>query len=92
MEIGEVTDFFKRVGVAAVGIRPGQTLRVGDRIVIRGPHTHIEQVVDSLEIDHRPVAEAGGGAEVGLLVRTEPGEEFPPNIPRAGNRVYKLID
>jgi len=91
-EIGEVTDFFKRLGVAAIKIYPGQSLKVSDKIFIRGPHTHIEQVVESLEIDHRPVTEAAGGAEVGLLVKLEPEEGPLVNFPREGNKVSKVLD
>lgn len=92
-EIGEVIHFFKRISVAAVRIYPGKSLKVGDRIAIRGPHTNIEQVVESLQIQHKNVLEASGGAEVGLLVPLGPEEEAPiPNIPRAGNKVYKLLD
>lgn len=90
IEVGVVTDFFSRIGVVAIKVHPGRSLKLGDRIAIRGPHTQIEQIVDSLEIDHRPVTEAGGGAEVGLLVHIEVTEEWPPNVPRKGNRVYKL--
>lgn len=93
VEIGEVTNFFKRIGVAAIKIHPGHSLRIGDRIIIRGPNTLIEQTVDSLEINHKPVTEATGGAEVGLLVHLEPREaELPENIPREGNKVYKVLD
>lgn len=95
VEIGKVTGFFRRIGVAAIKLHPGASLRLGDRIVIRGPHTYIEQVVDSLEIDHRPVTEAGGEAEVGLLVHLAPEgteEGWPRNVPREGNTVHKVVD
>jgi putative protease len=91
-EVGEVIDFFKKISVAAVRIYPGKSLKLGDRIVIKGPHTCIEQVVDSLQIEHKPVAEAGGGAEVGLLVHLVPQEEGIPNVPREGNKVYKVVE
>jgi len=93
-EIGQVSDFFRRIGVAAITIHPGRTLKVGDQICIRGPHTYIEQTVGSLEIDHRAVTEANGGQEVGLLVTLPAFEEadWPENIPRKGNTVYKVSD
>ena len=94
VQIGQVSDFFRRIGVAAIKIDPGQTLKVGDQICIRGPHTYIEQTVGSLEIDHRAVDEATGGQEVGLLVTLPASEEtdWPENIPREGNAVYKIPD
>jgi hypothetical protein len=92
VEVGVVTDYFQKIGVVAIEVHPRASLKLGDRIVIRGPHTHIEQTVDSLEINHQPVIEAGGRAQVGLLVHvTGPEEEWLPNIPRAGNKVYKLV-
>jgi len=92
IEIGVITDFFRKICVAAVKIHPSQTLKVGDRICIKGPHTYIEQTVESLEVNHQAVTEVGGGSEVGLLVtvpETE-GEEWPANIPRDGNAVFKI--
>lgn len=91
IEIGRVTDFFQRICVAAVKILAGQTLKVGDRICIRGPHTYIEQTVESLEVEHKAVTEVGGGSEVGLLVTLpQAEEEWPANIPRNGNTVYRI--
>lgn len=90
-EVGEVIGFFKRISVAAVRIHPGKSLRLGERIVIRGPHTHIEQVVDSMQMEHRPIAEAHGGAEVGIRVHLGPQEGGIPNIPREGNKVFKVV-
>lgn len=92
-EVGVVMDFFRKISVAAVRIHPGKSLKLGDRIVIKGPHTYIAQVVDSMQIEHKPVVEAGGGAEVGLFIRLEPPEgEGVPNVPREGNRVYKVVE
>lgn len=92
IEVGRVSDFFRKISVAAVKIHPGQSLKVRDRICIKGPHTYIEQTVESLEVDHRPVTEVGGGSEVGLLVTlpSPAGEEWPANIPREGNAVYRV--
>ena len=92
IEIGVISDFFRKISVAAVKIHSGQMLKVGDRICIKGPHTYIEQAVESLEVDHQPVTEVGGGSEVGLLV-TIPEmeqEEWPANIPRDGNIVVRI--
>jgi hypothetical protein len=92
IEIGVITDFFRKICVAAVKIHPGQMLKAGDIICIKGPHTYIEQTVESLEVDHQPVTEVGGGSEVGLLVTIPEaeGEEWPANIPRGGNTVFVI--
>jgi hypothetical protein len=94
VEIGRVIDFFRKIGVAAVRINPGQVLKVGDQICIRGPHTYIEQAVGSLEVDHRSVIEATEGQEVGMLVTipVSEGADWPENIPRKGNAVYRVLD
>ena len=92
IEIGEVTDFFRKISVAAVLVHQGETLKLGDHIHIRGPHTEIDQIVESLEVDHGPVEQVGGGSEVGLLVALPAKEEgeWPENIPRLGNTVYRI--
>lgn len=92
IEIGEVTDFFRKISVAAVLVHQGETLKLGDHICIRGPHTEIDQTVESLEVDHGPVEQVGGGSEVGLLVALPAKEEgeWPENIPRSGNSVYRI--
>ena len=92
IEIGEVTDFFRKISVAAVLVHQGETLKLGDHICIRGPHTEISQTVESLEVDHGSVEQVGGGSEVGLLVAlpAKEGREWPENIPRPGNTVYRI--
>ena len=92
IEIGEVTDFFRKISVAAVLVHQGETLKLGDHIHIRGPHTEIDQTVESLEVDHGLVEQVGGGSEVGLLVALPAKEEgeWPENIPRSGNIVYRI--
>lgn len=64
--IGTVTHYFSHLGVAAVTLEA--TLRKGDRIHIRGHTTDLVQVVDSMEVGHGQVEEAGHGQEVGIRV------------------------
>lgn len=64
--IGIVTHYFSHLGVAAVSLEA--TLRKGDRIHIRGHTTDLVQVVDSMEVGHGQVEEAGHGQEVGIHV------------------------
>jgi putative protease len=66
--IGTVTDYFARIGVAAVRLTDGD-LQVGDRIHIQGRTTDFTQVVESLQIEHQPVTRAGRGTEVAVKVR-----------------------
>lgn len=67
-KIGRVTDYFAKIGVAAVEITSG-VLRIGDTIHIKGHTTDFQQVVDSMQIEKQPVQEAGPGQLVGIKVR-----------------------
>lgn len=77
MLIGEVMDYFAKVGVVA--IRLTGSLNVGDRIKIKGGEHEFEQNVESIQIDRNPVDRADDGDEVGIKV-----------VERAhkGNKVY----
>ena len=77
--IGTVTDFFARPVVA--GIQLTATLKVGDKVHIKGHSTDIETVVNSLQIDRRDVPEAKPGDSIGIKV---------PDRVRKGDHVYKI--
>ena len=64
--IGRVEGFFAHVSVAIVELTA--TLKVGDTVYIKGHTTDLQQQVDSLQVDHAPVQEAGPGQSVGLKV------------------------
>lgn len=64
--IGTVTHYFSHLSVAAVALE--QPLRVGERIHIRGHTTDFTQAVDSMQVDHQPVEQAGPGDDVALAV------------------------
>ena len=64
--IGTVTHYFGHLSVAAVTLT--DTLRVGDRIHIRGHTTNVEQTVDSMEVEHAKVDSAAPGDDVALHV------------------------
>ena len=66
--IGVVTHYFSHLSVAVMQLEPGATLRVGDLIHIRGHTTDLTQKVESLEVDHAPVAEVGPKDDFGLKV------------------------
>ncbi len=81
VQIGEVTHWFRAIGVA--GITLSGTLKVGDRIRVKGHTSDFEAVVGSLQIDHDTVAEAGPGAAVGVKL---------PDHAREHDRVYLVTD
>jgi putative protease len=65
--IGVVTHYYGHVSVAVVKLEAG-TLRVGDTIHIRGHTSDFTQRVESLQIEHAPVAEVGMNDDFGLKV------------------------
>ena len=79
IEIGKVTDYFARIEVAGIDLT--QTLRVGDRIRLKGHTTDFEQVVASIQIEHESVEEAKAGDKIGIKVSERC---------RGGDTVYKL--
>jgi hypothetical protein len=66
--IGVVTHYYSHLSVVALQLEPGATLRVGDVIHIWGHTTDFTQRVESLEVDHAPVAEVGARDDFGLKV------------------------
>jgi putative protease len=79
VEIGLVSDFFARPVVA--GITLSDTLKVGDKIHIKGHTTDIELAVESMQIDNVNVTEGKAGDAIGIKV---------PDRVRAGDHVYKV--
>jgi hypothetical protein len=64
--IGKVTHYFGHLGVAAVKLT-GE-LKVGDTIHVKGHTTDFTQPVDSLEVEHQKVPQAGPDQEVAFKV------------------------
>ena len=65
-EVGRVSHFFRKISVAVIELK--DAVSVGDRILIKGPTTNIEQTVESMEIEHESVQRAGAGQSIGLKV------------------------
>lgn len=66
IEIGHITHFFPKISVAVIELT--KPLSVGDTILIKGPTTDFEQVVDSMQIEHKNVQQAKAGQSIGLKV------------------------
>jgi putative protease len=80
-EVGKVSDFFARPVVAGIDLTG--TVKVGDKIHVRGHTTDMEFVVDSMQINNVNVQEAGAGDSVGIKVADRV---------RRGDTIYKVTD
>ena len=72
IEIGHVTHFFSKISVAVVKLM--LPLSVGDRILVKGPSTDFEQIVESMQIEGKSIPRAEGGQNIGLKV-VQPARE-----------------
>ena len=64
IQIGHIAHFFSKISVAIVELRA--PLAVGDCILVRGPSTDFEQVVESMQIEHTNIQRAESGQSIGL--------------------------
>jgi translation elongation factor EF-1alpha len=79
-KVGKVTHYFGGIGVAVLAL--SGDLKVGDSIHILGHTTDFEQVVSSMQIEHKNVQAVGRGDDVALKV---------VGIVRQGDTVYRVI-
>lgn len=79
-EIGYITHYFTKINVAVVEL--SDTLSVGDRILIKGMTTNVEQTINSMQIEHENVEKAEAGQNIGLKV---------DDRVREGDTVYKML-
>ena len=78
-KVGEVFKYFAKPMVA--GIKITGSLSIGDKIKIKGATTDIDMLVDSMQVDLKPVKNAKSGDEVGIKV---------PDKVRPNDMVYKV--
>ena len=81
-EIGKVSGYFRKIGVAAIEITQG-TLSVGDTIHIKGNTSDFTQVVESMQIEHESVPTAKAGDSIGTKVKDHV---------RDHDKVYKVTE
>jgi putative protease len=67
-EIGKVSHYFSKIGVAAIEVTSG-SLSVGDTIHIKGHTTDFTQTVDSIQLDNQSIPTATPGQAVGIKVK-----------------------
>jgi putative protease len=76
-EVGRVSTYFSNVGVAAIKL--SGSLKVGDKIHVKGHTTDFEVPVDSIQIERKEVKKAGKGKHIGIKV---------PDKVRPNDRVF----
>lgn len=79
-EIGRVTHYFPKIGVAVVEITAG-SLKVGETIHVKGHTSDFTQLVESLQQEHLSIPEAKKGVSAGLKVKEHV---------REGDRVFMV--
>lgn len=62
--IGKVIHFYDKISVAVVRLE--KSLKVGDMIQLKGKNGEFEQVVVSMQVDHKNVETAKKGDEVAI--------------------------
>jgi len=79
--IGEVTHFFTNINVAVIKL--SAKLKEGEKILIEGATTKLEQEATSMQVNHKEVKEAKKGESIGLKVAERV---------REGDRVFRVVD
>jgi len=67
IEIGKITHYFSKIGVAAIAITQ-DSLKVGDTIHVKGHTSDFQQKVDSMQLDGTSVEMAVPGQSVGMKI------------------------
>jgi putative protease len=80
-KVGKITHYFDKIGVAVLTVTD-DPVKVGDMIRIGEFGVGVEQKVESMQVEHKPVEAAKKGDEVGLKV---------VKAVKQGDEVYKLI-
>jgi translation elongation factor EF-1alpha len=80
-QVGRVTHYFGKIGVAAVELE--DELKAGDTIHFKGHTSDWTQDVESIQIEHETVEKAGPGDEIGIKVKEHAREH---------DIVYKVLE
>jgi hypothetical protein len=82
IEIGKVTHYFSKIGVAAIEVTQDK-ICVGDTLHFKGHTSDFTQKIDSMQIDNQEVSEAEVGKSVGMRVAQHA---------RQHDQVFKVVD
>lgn len=78
-EIGRVTNYFSKIGVAVIDLTG--SLQLGDEVRIKGGTRDFQQSVESMQLEHEPIEKAEAGQEIAVQLE----QKARPN-----DRVYKV--
>ena len=81
VEIGRVSHWFGHIMVAAIELT--DTLSIGDTIRFVGHTTDFQEKLESMQIEHQSVTEAGKGDSIGIVVK---------NRVRVHDKVFKIVE
>jgi putative protease len=79
-EIGRVTHYFHKIGVAGIEVTAG-SLKVGEIVHIKGHTSDFSQTVESLQQEHLSVPEIKKGVSAGMRVKEHV---------REGDRIFRV--
>ena len=79
-QIGKITHYFSRINVGIIEL--SDSLKVGDKIHVKGHSEDFEQTIDSMQMEHASVDEANAGDSVGITVSNKVHEN---------DAVYKIL-
>ena len=79
-EIGHITHYFSKIGVAVIEVTAG-SLKVGETIHIKGHTSDFSQAVESLQQENLAVPEVKKGVSAGMKVKEHV---------REGDRFYRI--
>jgi translation initiation factor IF-2 len=79
-EIGHITHYFPKIGVAVIEVTAG-SLKVGETIHVKGHTSDVTQKVESLQQENLSVPEIKKGGSGGMKVKEHV---------REGDRVFKV--
>jgi U32 family peptidase len=68
-EIGKITHIFDKIDVAILELT--DALKIGDNIHIVGSNTDFEQIIDSIQVEHKNIDNAGKGDIVGIKLASK---------------------
>lgn len=67
-EVGKAIHFYNNISVGVIKL--SGPLKVGDKIHIKGAHDDFEQLVDSMQLDHKEIKSGKKNQEIAIKVES----------------------